>query len=208
MRRVCFNDVFGQTVNLISGRMTMFAKPLSEDGCKKLAYYCRTQDLLDENGFFKKLPAKFEKFISRYSYWKIGDVMAIQQSYKDVWKEIRSEEYFNIHRGELGWNNKFLVKADAMLYNIKVVRFMLLRQDNLTDEQCQSLGVVASNDPYSGEILGWFHEGLGAKLFPTPLEAYKAAFEREHGDRWGENPWMWLYELEIIKREVKDGEMV
>lgn len=201
MKKVVFNDVFGQTDDIIRGRMTQYRRPLSDDGNKKLDYIFRTQDVLGEDGRFKKVPDNFDKFIKRYSRWKIGDVMAVQQSYQDIWRSTGNDNYRLAHQNEQGWNNKFMVKADYMPYLITVNGMRLERLRDVSDDDAFASGVVPVNDRESGDVIGYYHEGLNAERFNTPADAYIAAFLKEHGDKWGENPWCWVYCIELSRNE-------
>lgn len=196
MKKAVFNDVFGQTEGVLSGRIRQYRRPLADDGVKKLNYIFKTQDVLGTDGRLKALPNNYDKFVKRYTQWKIGDVMTVEQSYKDVWRMTKDENYRILHENEAGWRSKCMAKAANLPFVITVKNMWLELLRSMTFEDAIKCGVVqVGENEYT-------NKGLEPETFRTAEEAYFAAFFKERGTQWGENPWCWVYEFELSKNEA------
>lgn len=92
---------------------------------------------------------------SRYA---IDEVVAIAQSYSDIYKELEIDPYepsdnpfdwfdtpIYIHPG---WNNKMFVRADLMLHHIKITNIRYERLQDISDEDCLKEGIVYTHGGY------------------------------------------------------------
>ena len=84
--------------------------------------------------------------------YKLGDVVAIAQSSKDVDRFHRKGknadylEYLDSILPELklypGWGNKMFVKADLMPHHIKITGIKVERLQDISDEDCLKEGII------------------------------------------------------------------
>lgn len=84
--------------------------------------------------------------------YKLGEVVAIAQSYKDVDRFHRKGknadylEYLDSILPELklypGWGNKMFVKADLMPHHIKITGIKVERLQDISDEDCLKEGII------------------------------------------------------------------
>lgn len=194
MKRYLFNDAYRQTVNIISGRQTQYRRPLSEEGVQRLAKYLTNDGTLDGDA----VAADFHKFLKRYAPWQVGDQRAIQQTYNEIWRSTLNEEYRYRLQTARGWNNKYVAQSENLLYGFTVERMRLERLSDITDDDAIACGAVQCNDHLTGESLGWWCEGLPPSVYPSPREAYIAAYQKEWCVK-GVDVWCWVYELKVEK---------
>jgi hypothetical protein len=200
MKKAVFNDAFGQTEGVISGRISQYRRPVPDDGVKKLNYIFKTQDVLGADGRIKALPNNYDKFVKRYTQWKVGDVMAVEQSYKSVWQMFNSDDYKSLCECKPGWRTKYMAKAEFLPYVITINELRLERLRDMTCADALRCGVVMAGD--TGE---YTNAGLDPETFKTAEEAYIAAFFKERGLQWGDNPWCWVYEFNLsLNEEIAD----
>lgn len=200
MKKAVFNDAFGQTEGVISGRISQYRRPVPDDGVKKLNYIFKTQDVLGADGRIKALPNNYDKFVKRYTQWKVGDVMAVEQSYKSVWQMFNSDDYKSLCECKPGWRTKYMAKAEFLPYVITINKLRLERLRDMTCADALRCGVVMVGD--TGE---YTNAGLDPETFKTAEEAYIAAFFKERGLQWGDNPWCWVYEFNLsLNEEIAD----
>lgn len=84
--------------------------------------------------------------------YKVGEVVAIAQSYMDVdqfhrkGKNAAYLEYLDSILPELklypGWGNKMFVKADLMPHHIKITGIKVERLQDISDEDCLKEGII------------------------------------------------------------------
>ena len=123
--------------------------------------------------------------------YKIGEVVAVAQSYKDV-----------IYTGGLphplvakaGWTNKMFVRADLMPHQIRITNVRVERIQNISDEDCLREGVRVNDSGlrfFTVPKLGFFE---------TPRAAFAALIDKISGKgTWNKNPFVFVYEFELAK---------
>lgn len=109
---------------------------------------------------------------------------------------------------DIKWKNKLFMPASAARYFIKIIAVRAERLQNISNEDCIKEGIrfgdtssfyyndqFHSNGNYKGKI----------KKFLTPIEAYRDLINSINDkDTWDNNPWVWVYDYELIDRkEVK-----
>ena len=116
-----FNDKFGLTQAVLDGTKTMTRRVLKEG--TPLGNWEET---------IKHLP------------YKVGEVVAIAQSYKEVYPnadfEMVGDEFMT---ESAGWTNKMFVRADLMPHRIMITDVKIERLQELSDEDCTKEGVGA-----------------------------------------------------------------
>ena len=210
MKKISFNDKFGLTQAVLDGRKTMTRRiikcPRTFKGewvagfnihrChsdKKIVGYPCMYDA-DEREF------NSGEIIPRY---KVGEVVAIAQSYETVYHEQGLETLDMLVSGwkySKGWRNKLFVRADLMIHHIRITNLKIERLQDISDEDCLKEGVYedSGDDEFPPSIFYEF-EGNKDDGFDTPREAFAALIDKVSGKgTWESNPYVFVYEFELI----------
>lgn len=226
MKKIMFNDKYGLTQAVLEGKKTQtrricriqppyeyfdIAFPclwINEDNPENAPLY----------GAFcwvnKITPQEHTDWVR--PQYKIGEVVAVAQSYKDAsnWALVKDCREFEGKDPWLlaGWNNKMFVKAELMPHQIRITNVRIQRLQDISDEDCLAEGIQHLPDggglkPYAfydksikvksekeGVSYGWYRD------FDTPREAYAALIDKISGKgTWKSNPWVWAYTFELVK---------
>ena len=158
--------------------------------------------LFDENGF----PIKDSKTYSKY---RIGEIVAISESYKNIHSEFDADGCIDcpILYDKLsdfgcinskGWSNKMFVKSELMPHQIQIINVSVEKLQDITAEDCLKEGITSQFRPQSMRTL--FYYGNGYEEFYNPKEAYAALINKISGNgTWESNPYVFRYEFKIIK---------
>ena len=229
MKKIMFSDKYGLTKAVLSGRKTQTRRAVSDrlwdewtdydDFCSSVAVgdIPTTREYYDE-----------KKFFLDHSPYKVGEVVAIAQSYCDIDKfyQIAHNRMYSVHgmtvtpydgvskkeihdwlqlRKELkdsaGWTNKMFVTADKMLHCIRITNVRVERLKDISDEDCMDEGI--EYDQYdleydTGDIFDY--SGNDGDAFDTPREAYAALIDKIYGKgTFDSNPFVFVYDFELIK---------
>jgi hypothetical protein len=200
MKKIMFNDRYGLTQAVIEGRKTMTRRlvdPKSKYEELRFVQPC----IATEYGLYGYTENDEWVIIPKY---KVGEVVAVAQSYNEVVREFTGLAF------EPGSTNKMFVRADLMPYRIRITGIKCERLQNISDAECMKEGVV-------GGIIGYYVPGIKCKdwskesyvdtedgrtwkLFPTPREAFASLIDKISGKgTWERNPWVVVYEFELVK---------
>ena len=186
-----------QTRRLIVSR-TGFFQVCSKDGVVTNIWQTDANEWTGEN----LIPVK-----PRYN---VGEVVAIAQAYKDILETLpepyrrKSDGWISTEISEsIGFRNKLYVKPILMPLQIKILGVRAERLQDISDEDCIKEGIEEELNIHDGKQ--WFTYCNGTHSFDTPREAYKALINSIDGkNTWDNNPWVWVYDYELIDRkEVK-----
>lgn len=199
-----FNDKYGLTQAVLDGRKTMTRRSIPKKLLESIELYAHGNEKELRHRLFAN------------SLYKIGEVVAIAQSYNQIglspsmYCEVPNE-YGGTRDGTFdelaGWGNKMFVKADLMPHHIYIMDIRLELLQKISDDDCLREGVVKNTIGYYVEGLkckDWEKEshiemenGETLKLFPTPREAFAALIDKVSGKgTWDSNPLVWVYEFE------------
>lgn len=197
MQKIMFNDKYGLTQAVLEGRKTQ-TRRIAHAGYIKFPNTCIGLKGNNRN----KLYLKNGKNIVARSRYKIGEEVAIAQSYRRL-----GLDRVRVHNGKeileipfsKGWKNKMYVKADLMPNRICITNIRAERLQYITDEDCFAEGVVQQHeDGTNGEI--YSYTPYEKPLYSTPREAYAALIDKISGKgTWASNPYVFVYEFELIK---------
>lgn len=137
--------------------------------------------------------------------YEIGDVVAIQQSYKEIASK-RDEalialDLYKIGNSLLtmdemgaGWNNKMFVCADLMPHHIRITALRQEQLQAISDDDCLREGItwaIPSDKIYQ------YPDSIVS--FKTPREAFASLIDKVSGrGTWERNPIVWVYEFELM----------
>lgn len=199
MNKIMFNDKFLLTKAVLDGTKTMTRRllkvPKTCNGKEVYSFNILTNnagtqcvDLVDENGGVLD---------SWKPHYEVGEVVAIVQSYKEVYPNADFEMVGDgFMKESSGWTNKMFVKADLMPHHIKITDVRVERLQDITEDDSIKEGVldiIPADDECMCEGYGYCISG-GGYLFGTPREAYASLINKICGKgSWERNPWMEVY---------------
>lgn len=208
MQKIMFNERYGLTKAVLQGSKTMTRRMIKPpyETIKKYNANFETYLLGELDG---------ETFEVKPCYY-IGEVVAIAQSYKDVYDSIKnpcelfSDRLFNsLLKEHKGWNNKMFVKAEFMPHRIRITDVKVERLQDISVLDCLREGIVdihlpilypTGNHAYTfdgcseGQIFGDING------FVSPIAAFAALIDKVSGrGTWDRNPWVFAYTFEIVK---------
>ena len=209
MKKIMFNDRYGLTQAVLSGRKTMtrrlaskFIPDAMQIGFERLEIFGGRELRLYNGG---------KDFIKFNLPYKVGEVVAIAQSYKDLGYHPaaldRSPKDWRVVRGILGqskgWNNKMFVRADACQNHIRITNIRVEKFQDISDEDCIKEGIVKWT---KDRVLFKYDLADGFEIFEwsdkprTPREAFAALIDRISGKgTWDSNLFVFVYEFELVK---------
>lgn len=203
MKKIMFNKPYGLEDAVIDGRKPITRRIVSEEIMAKAKAY-QWQYFAETN---EDLP--LEDALLKFSPYKVGEVVAIAQAYKYVEPELKTSGVKRVYNQSLdiyehplvltpGWDNKMFVKAELMPNKIRISSVGVEFLQNISDEDCLREGVLHSDKyamPYGIQTpAGVFF------YYSTPREAFAALIDKISGRfTWGSNPYVFVYEFELVK---------
>lgn len=229
MKKIMFNDKYGLTQAVLDGLKTMTRRQFYIP--KNLQYLYMPDDTIriyetQHNGdIIKWYDPNGNVRMTFEPKYKIGEVVAIAQSYKDI------DKYYNaaFHRktsihgmtvdpldgvshndirrwrhltdslaNTHGWSNKMFVKSDLMPHHIRITNIKVERLQDISDDDCLREGI---EEHLKGVQYGFSSNigYIGQYPFSNPREAFAALIDRISSKGiWGSNPYVWAYEFELI----------
>lgn len=194
MKKIMFNDQYGLTQAVLDGRKTQTRRVAYQEPFK-YNFNC---------GFCMEGKDKGKLFINdgneivAKSNYKVGEVVAVSQRYKDA---DRILDWNHFHSA--GWMNKMFVKADAMPHQIKITNIRAERLKSISEEDCMKEGIFLSRIP--GAKDAYVYDATDDRKrkkwwFPIPIDAYVVLISKLYGiDTWLSNPLVFVYDFELIK---------
>ena len=204
MKKIMFNDKYGLTQAVLEGRKTQTRRTFLKPGEDTLLNGITPQYL-----------------ISVRSRYKVGETVAIAQKYEDL---IKNDEFYRLGgkngmpleciKYERGCHNKMFVRAELMPHHIRITKIRMERLQDISDEDCLKEGICRSDikntlwgvAPIRGEGESgttYEHSVLGYgpwHLFPSVKRAYASLIDSISGKgTWASNPYVFVYEFELIK---------
>jgi hypothetical protein len=206
-----FNDKFCLTQAVLNGTKTMTRRVL------KVPKTCNGKEVYSFNILTNSLGTQCVDLIdyggnvlgSWKPHYEVGEVVAIAQSYKEVYPNADFEMVGNGFMTEsAGWNNKMFVRADLMPHHIKITEVKMERLQDISGKECLREGVKRAS-------IGFYAEGVKVKdcekeahretasgclkLFPFPRQAFASLIDKISGKgTWESNPFVVAYSFELI----------
>lgn len=192
MKKIMFNDKYILTLAVLNGNKTM------------------TRRVLRDN-----VPlGNWEETIKHLPY-KVGDIVAIAQPYKDIiecmaeYSDIIINVDGSINREyKAGWTNKMFVRANLMPHHIMITDVKAERLQDISKEDCLKEGIIFI-EPLSatGEDAYFFavkrkvrqmYDNI-LKFFSSPQRAYADLIDKISGKgTWESNPFVVAYSFKLI----------
>ena len=189
MQKIMFNDRYGLTNAVIEGRKTL-TRRLIPDEFFGLTWDTRGNTLVYENEYGDFIDVRH----SKYTRYKLGEVVAVSQCYNDVVQEFTDLAFVP------GSTNKMFVRADLMPHQIRITGIRCERLQDISDEDCVKEGVRVGS-----QALEYPYYFIDTKQFlicdyKSPRRAFAALIDKVSGrGTWDRNPWVVVYEFELVK---------
>lgn len=216
MKKIMFNDKFGLTQAVLDGRKTMTRRIIKcprtfrGEWVAGFNIHRRHSDkkIVDRPCMYDADEREFDmgEILPKY---KLGEVVAIAQSYKDVDRFHRKGknadylEYLDSILPELklypGWGNKMFVKADLMPHHIKITGIKVERLQDISDEDCLKEGIIHVSTFLGQKIYHTPHVNGSYLSTNVAQEAFAYLIDKVSGKgTWEENPFVWVYEFKLF----------
>lgn len=185
-KKILFNDKFCLTQAVLNGSKTMTRRVLRDN--VPLGNWEETQ---------KHLP------------YKVGEVVAIAQSYKEIYPNADFEMVGDgFMKESAGWTNKMFVRADLMPHHIRITDVKMERLRDISEEDCLKEGIIfLESSLIMGEDAYFFavkrkvrqmYDNI-LKFFSSPQRAYADLIDKISGKgTWERNPWVVAYSFELV----------
>ena len=206
MKKIMFSDKYGLTEAVLSGRKTQTRRVVSESLWNKWTEYddfCGSVGVRGLNEIGVAVTREYsdcEKFFLDNSPFKIGEVVAVAQSYHSFYNDECDPRIFP---DGAGWLNKMFVRADLMPHQTRITNVRVERLQDISDEDCLAEGVckwTKDKELFKYDMADGFEMFEWRDMPRTPREAYAALIDRISGKgTWESNPYVFVYEFELIK---------
>ena len=212
MKKIMFNDKYGLTQAVLEGRKTQTRRMLnptlffqrletyegwSNEDISAWKRSCNRR-FYEAQGDTLKQMLDYALSSSRY---KVGEIIAIAQSYKDIHAEILREfGPWDLKKEFLqskGYTNKMFVRAEKMPHAIRITNVRVERLQDISEEDCMKEGLEWAH----GLFYVNYNKDTGSRmnLGNTPREAFAALIDRISGKgTWASNPYVFVYDFVLI----------
>lgn len=210
-----FNDKFGLTQAVLDGRKTMTRRIVSEKLLDRWTDYddfCNNVSV--ENASTTRQYYDEKEFFLDNSSYKVGEIIAIAQSYKDLGyapdsldRHPKDLSVRGLMKNSAGWNNKMFVKSYACRHHIKIVNVKVERLQDISDEDCLKEGiarqeVISDESPFLyayDAFLDGDNKYFASRWFKNPKEAFAVLIDKVSGKgTWESNPFVFVYEFVLF----------
>lgn len=215
MKKIMFNDEYGLTQAVLNCQKTQTRRILTLVLHKKADRGNGLIEVFPTMVYFEEGKWKFvyDDYIfllpkMNYPKYKIGEVVAVAQSYKVVFEEQQDDTLEMLDLAMCaGWNNKMFVRAELMPHQIRITNVRIQRLQDISDEDCLREGITDMGAGGSlrytlaedvkqttGDIIAFSNN------FATAKETFASLIDKVSGKgTWNSNPYVWVYDFELIK---------
>ena len=213
MQKIMFNNEYGLTYAVRQGRKTM---------TRRIAYYGEIKDIhtgyITEGVDAGRLALCDGNMIVAKSKYKLGEVLAVAQSYKDLgytkeWVEQHISPNPNakptdpFEKKYPGWNNKMFVPAELNeAQRIRITDIKAERLQDISEEDCLKEGIqecfpYIDRDPNDKvRTFQYFKDGKIRYRISPASECFAHLIDDISGKgTWESNPYCFCYEFELVK---------
>ena len=192
MKKIMFSDDYFLTQAVLTGEKTMTRRIVSPS-------VINSYDAWYEEFLYKRTGEEpyqtLEEYIINTSKYKVGEVVAIAQSYLDI----GNPQFDKFGHDVAGNTNKMFVRADLMPHHIKITNVKVERLQDISDEDILREGVWQF---YDHKGLFYISKNIGyapTVAFPTAREAFWYLIDNVSGKgTWESNPWVVAYTFKLI----------
>lgn len=208
MKKIMFNDKFDLTQAVLDGRKTMTRRIVSEKLLDKWTDYddfCNSVSV-ENTPTTRQYYDEKEFFIDNSSY-KVGEIIAIAQSYKDsgyspdsLDRHPKDLSVRGLMKDSAGWNNKMFVKSYACKHHIKITNVKVERLQDISDEDCLKEGIIHAYTDNDGiKRYHTPHTKRGYLSTDVAQQAFAFLIDKVSGKgTWESNPFVFAYEFVLV----------
>lgn len=198
-KKIMFNDKYDLTQAVLDGRKTMTRRIIKLD---KLGEYNFDNALKHEWG-----RKSIEAYINIYARYKVGEVIAIAQSYETVFHSGNCPNDFFVDSSTInkkycgaGFKNKMFVKDDLMPHHIEITGIKVERLQEISDEDCLKEGIVKGKcESESTHFMDAYYVPKEKQPYCTPRDAFEVLIDKVSGKGvFQSNPYVFVYEFKLI----------
>jgi hypothetical protein len=212
-KKIMFNDKYSLTQAVLEGRKTMTRRVCKYDRPNEtydiVFPVFEPNDYDNDGNIVSPLNYAFgwKNDKGDFTGWnipkyKVGEVVAIAQSYLDLslaevsqWKSNGNKTTIN---SLAGWTNKLFTKAELMPHHIRITNIKVERLQGISDGDCLKEGI----EEHLKNVQYGFSSNIGycgQYPFPNPREAFAALIDKIYGKgTWESNSYVFAYEFELI----------
>lgn len=190
MKKIMFSDKYGLTQAVLEGRKTMTRRIIKGD-------YEDIKVFHANGGWHFIADTNDGDSVELKPAYEVGEKVAIAQSYHSLNKSgyLAPEWLDHTCEDSAGYENKMFVRADLMPHRIRITDIKVERLQDISDEDCLREGVEKGKlyppHNYTAEGCSYDEEARGV---------FAELIDRICGKgTWERNPWMFVYEFELIK---------
>lgn len=212
MKKIMFNDKFCLTQAVLDGTKTMTRRILhgtlfwercpegmwTDDEIK--AWKKEVDQRLIDYSMTDEWP-QMKIFAMKHCRYKVGEVVAIAQSYHTLNKSgyVAPEWCEHTCESSAGYKNKMFVRADLMPHHIKITDVKAERLQDISDDDILREGVWQF---YDNKNLFYVSKNIGyapTVAFPSAREAFAYLIDMVSGKgTWESNLWVVAYSFELV----------
>lgn len=199
MKKMMFNDRYGLTKAVISGRKTVTRRVVKDAWWP--IYKIEAEEI--KGDIIHVIANNGKLVVERKCPYKIGEIVAVAQRYDSFLHPnngVIEHDYQTTALASKGWDNKMFVKADLMPHQIQIRDLRIERLQDISDDYFkEGITLLASAD--DGRIQwGYADEHLRYYMFDSPREAFASLIDKVSGrGTWDRNPFVWRIEFELVK---------
>lgn len=202
MKKIMFNDKYGLTQAVLEGRKTMTRRLVQSNNIVEITTSDGVNHHVDGTcGSYHEYKDKDGKAWLAWSPYKVGDILAIAQSYKNLNElgYLAPEWLDGVCEDSAGYTNKMFVRADLMPHRIRITNIRLERLQDISDEDCIKEGIIKKPDPFIGkDEMVYDFEGSDI-IYCYPKTAFADLIDKvSKKGTWERNPFVFAYSFELI----------
>lgn len=214
MKKIMFNDKFSLTQAVLEGRKTMTRRivtyPLKFRGVNVAGYFVckRPSGEVTEICMYDEDERMIDggQILPKY---KVGEVVAIAQSYKDLGYDPdsldRDPKDLGIRgfmKHSAGWNNKMFVSAAACKKHIRITGVKCELLQDISEADCLKEGIIKytkDGTVFKYDLSDRFEMFSWQDMKRSPREAFSALIDKVSGKgMFASNPYVFVYEFKLI----------
>ena len=200
MKKMMFNDRYGLTQAVISGRKTVTRRIIDPQGKYEELRWWQPCIEFEECMYGYTENEGWEVIEPRYN---VGEIVAVAQRYDSFLHPnngVIEHDYQTTALASKGWDNKMFVKADLMPHQIQIRDIRIERLQDISDDYFKE-GITFLVSADDGRIQwGYADEHLRYYMFDSPREAFASLINKVSGrGTWDRNPFVWRIEFQLVK---------
>lgn len=183
MNKIMFNDKYGLTQAVLDGRKTQTRRVVMPEFL---------EGILGKSFSFTE---EDKPELLRLAKYKIGEEVAVAQRYSECHRAV-------CLMNTKGWDNKMFTKALFLPHRIKITNIRIERLQDISDEDCMKEGVMHYDDVFGTGymIADPYNNNYRRHCYTTPRKAFAGLIDKTCGKgTWDSNPYVFVYEFELIK---------